>query len=83
MIHVYSAGQTCIGQFSLDMIEHSDTILPEDVGETSDLFTVACKEGYSPTVSSGSLICDEHNQWKNKPKCLGKTLLFILTKLHV
>ncbi len=60
----------CNGPFN---IEHSATVSPNQPRPTGTEFSLSCMEGYSASIKTGSIICDESNVWKNMPSCQGKS----------
>ncbi len=61
---------TCVGPFN---IEHSLSIIMSGPSPSGTQFTLSCKEGYSPTDETGTIICDEDNVWVNQPQCQPNT----------
>ena len=54
-------------------IENSLSFQPHGhPSKTGDLFSLECREGFTPTAANGSVICNEKQQWQNEPKCIGK-----------
>ncbi len=57
-------------------MDNSASVLLQTVRHTGSDFRLICMEGYSPSLPSGTLICDEQGVWINKPLCRGEIEVF-------